>query len=252
MTGSLLRIAAVARHNTTLRLRDPGQFLSYVLQPMVVMLALKPVFGRAFNGGVAQVATGTLVIFSALSLSIVGNSLLVERSWRTWDRLRSTRAGVAELVLGKALPLYALLLLQQTILLTYGIAVVGAAPRGGGAYGLLAVSIAVWGATLLALGIALAATVRSHGELSAACDVGALTLSTLGGAFVPTSLFPAWLQVVAPASPGYWALSTLQAALRGDASGTLWRAAVVAAIGACAGAFAYRRLARGWGRATML
>lgn len=252
MTDSLWRIAALARHNAIVRLRDPGQFLSYLVMPMVLMLVLKPLYQRAFAGGTTQVATGMLVIFSALALSIVGNSMLAERSWHTWDRLRSTRAGILELLLGKTLPVYAVLLLQQTILLLYGIEVLGAHPHSGGAYWLLAVAIAVWSATLLAVGTAIAATVRSHGELSAACDIGALTLTTLGGAFVPATMFPPWLQSAAFASPGYWALTMLQAAMHGDAPGTLVPAIVLLAVGAAAGVFAYRRLAHGWGRATML
>jgi ABC-2 type transport system permease protein len=252
MIDSLRRIGALARHNTVLRLRDPGQFLSYLVMPMVLMLALKPLFERAVTGGTTHIATGTLVIFSALALSIVGNSTLAERSWHTWDRLRSTRASVTELLVGKTLPAYGLLLLQQTILLAYGVTMIGAHPHDGSAYGLLLLSIVVWGAALLAIGTAMAAVVRSHGELSAACDVGALTLTTLGGAFVPVSMFPSWLQTIAPASPSYWSLSMLQHAMRGDTTGTLWRAAVLLGVGAVAAAFAYRRLATGWGRSTML
>jgi ABC-2 type transport system permease protein len=252
MTGSLWRIAALARHNTILRWRDPGQFVSYLVMPMVLTLAFKPLFARAFAGGATQAVTGMLVIFSALALSIVGNSTLAERSWHTWDRLRSTRAGITELLLGKTLPAYGLLLLQQTILLGYGVIVVGVQPHGAGAYGLMVLSIMVWGATLLAIGTALAGAVRSHGELSAASDIGALTLTTLGGAFVPVSMFPPWLQAIAPVSPGYWALSMLQAAMRGEVTGTIWRAGVLAAVGLAAAGFAYRRLTRGWGRSTTL
>jgi ABC-2 type transport system permease protein len=144
------------------------------------------------------------------------------------------------------------LLLQQTILLAYGITVIGARPHGGGAYGLLALAVAVWGATLLALGNVLAAVVRSFGELSAACDIGALAVATLGGALVPTTMFPPWLQAAAHASPGYWALAMLQAAMDGDTPRTLVPAVVLLAVGAAAAAFAHRRLAHGWGRATML
>jgi ABC-2 type transport system permease protein len=252
MTDSLRRVTALARHNTILRLRDPGQFLSYLIIPMVLMVALKPLFESAISGGNTQVTTGMLVIFSALALSIVGNSTLAERSWHTWDRLRCTRAGIAELLLGKTLPAYALLLVQQTVLVLFGVAVVGANPNGPEAYGLLLLGIAVWGATVLAIGTAMAGAVRSHGELSAACDIAALTLTTLGGAFVPTTMFPSWLQAIAPVSPGYWALGMLRGAMRGDVPGTLWRAGVLLAVTAAAAAFAYRRLATGWGRSTML
>lgn len=252
MTGSLYRIAALAGHNTVLRLRDPGQFLSYLIMPMVLMLALRPLFERAVTGGATHIATGALVVFSALALSIVGNATLAERSWHTWDRLRCTRASSTELLVGKTLPAFGLLLLQQTILLAYGVTVIGARPHDGRAYGLLLLGIVVWGAALLAIGTAVAAVVRSHGELSAACDVGALTLTTMGGAFVPVSMFPSWLQALAPASPGYWSVSMLRHAMDGDATGTLWRAAVLLGLGVAAAAVACRRLTTGWGRSTAL
>jgi ABC-2 type transport system permease protein len=252
VTGSLRRIGALARHNALLRLRDPGQFIGYLVMPMVFMIVLRPIFQRAVPGGAIQITTGLLVIYSMLALAIVGTSTLTERSWHTWDRLRATRASIPELLIGKTLPAYAMLLLQQTILLAYGIAVVGARPRGGGAYGLLAGAVLLWSATLLAIGTALAAIVRSYGELSAACDIGAISLATLGGAFVPVSLFPSWLRTIAPASPGYWAVTMLQAAMHGDTHGTLLAAAILLAAGVVAAVFACRRLATGWGRATML
>jgi ABC-2 type transport system permease protein len=252
MPDSVRRIAALARHNAILRLRDPGQFLSYLVMPMVLMPVFKPIFQRAAAGGSTQIVTGMVVIYSTLALSIVGTSTLTERSWHTWDRLRATRANIPELLLGKTLPAYAVLLLQQTILLTYGSTVIGARPHDGSAYGLLAVAVAVWSATLLALGNALAAVVRSFGELSAACDIGALAVATLGGALVPTTMFPSWLRAAANASPGYWALSMLQAAMRGDTPRTLVPALVLLTVGAAAAVFAIRRLAHGWGRTTML
>lgn len=252
MTDSLRRIVALARHNLVLRRRDPGQFLGYLVMPMVLMPVLKPVFQRAATGGTTQVVTGMLVIYSTLALAVVGTATLTERAWHTWDRLRATRAGIPELLLGKTLPAYAVLLLQQTVLLVYGIALIGARPSGAGADGLLAIAVIVWSATLLALGNALASVVRSFGELSAACDIGALTVSTLGGALVPVSMFPVGLRAAAHASPGYWALSMMQAAMAGDASRTLRSAAVLLAVGTAAAVFAVRRLTRGWSRSTML
>ncbi|MFC7386527.1 ABC transporter permease [Sphaerisporangium rhizosphaerae] len=250
LTESLYRVLAVARINWTLRLRDPGQFISYLLMPMILMLVFKPVYNRAFSSGTLQVTTGMLVIFSTLALAIVGTATLTERTWHTWDRLRSTRVTTAELLLGKGLPVFLVLLAQQTILLTYGMLVIGVRPAGN--TWLVALAVAVWGTTLLAIGTAIAATVRSHGELSAICDIGGLTLTTLGGAFVPVEMFPGWLRAVAPVSPGYWALSMLQAALRGNVRGTLLAAAVLLAVGVAAGTYATWRLSRGHGRTTAL
>jgi len=252
-TGALdsaYRVAAVARHNTIIRRRDPGQLISYIVMPMVLMLVLKPLYVKAVDGGATQVATGLLVMFSVFAIAIAGNSILVERHWRTWDRLRATRASATELLLGKTIPIFVALIVQQTILLGYGILVIGLpVPRS---LGFVVLAIMVWGFTLLAVGAALATIVRSQGELSVVSDVGALTLSSLGGALVPLSIMPGWAQAAAHVSPGYWALSMMQAAIRGEAAGTLLPVGILLAMGLVAGTFAVRRLTRGWGRSRLL
>jgi ABC-2 type transport system permease protein len=161
-----------------------------------------------------------------------------------------SRAPAAELLIGKTLPLFVVMVAQQSILLVYGCLAIGLPVPPNPAIVLM--SIVIWAFALLAIGAALATIVRSHGELSVISDVGALTLSSLGGALVPLSLMPEWAQVAAPASPGYWALTMMQSAVAGDVAGTLRPAAVLLAIGVMAGAFAARRLARGWGRGGLM
>jgi ABC-2 type transport system permease protein len=102
------------------------------------------------------------------------------------------------------------------------------------------------------MGAALATVARSLGELGVISDVGALVLSSLGGALVPLSILPQWANWLAHASPGYYALSMLQAAIRGEAAGVLRPAAVLLVLGLAAGTFAVRRLAHGWGRTRLL
>jgi ABC-2 type transport system permease protein len=247
---ALYRIAAVARHNTIIRLRDPGQAISYVVMPMVLMLVLKPLYVRAVDGGAAQVSTGLMVMFSVFAISLAGNAILSERTWRTWDRLRVSRAASAELLLGKILPIFVIMVVQQSVLLIYGVLVIGLPVPSAPHYVLLA--IVIWAFALLALGALLAAIVRSHGELSVICDVGALAISSLGGALVPLSIMPEWAQMTAYVSPGYWALTLMQSAVRGDLPGMLPSAGVLLALGLLAGAFAARRLARGWGRGGLI
>jgi ABC-2 type transport system permease protein len=87
--------------------------------------------------------------------------------------------------------------------------------------------------------------VRSHSQLAVLTSLGAIALSTLGGALLPISLMPAIAQHVAPASPGYWAISMLKAAIRGDAAATLGPAAALGAIAVGAGTTACLRLRRG-------
>jgi ABC-2 type transport system permease protein len=244
------RIGVLIRHNTLMRLRDPGQMISYVALPMVIMLMFKPLYEKALGTGTVQVVTGPLVMFSVFTLAIVGNSILVEREWRTWDRLRTSSASAFELLLGKTVPVFVILLVQQSVLLVYGCLVIGLPlPRS---IGYVALAIVVWGLTLLAIGAALATVMRSHAELGVVSDLGAIVLSAIGGALVPVSLMPGWAQLLAHFSPGYWALRMLQAAVAGDSAATLLPAAVLLAIALVAGLFAIRRIARGWGRSDLL
>lgn len=83
-------------------------------------------------------------------------------------------------------------------------------------------------------------------------DIGALFLTTLGGALVPLSTLPGWVRAVSPASPGYWAAQSLRHAAAGQAGPTFAGVGVLPAVAAGSGAVAAWRVARGWGRATAL
>lgn len=137
----------------------------------------------------------------------------------------------------------AVLLLQQTVVIAYGVGVAGLSIAG--LPFLLLLALLVWSMTLLAAGSLLATLVRSHSQLAVLTDIGAIVLSTLGGALLPVSMMPAIAQHVAPASPGYWAIGMLKAAARGDAAATLGPAALLSAIAVAAGTLACLRLRRG-------
>lgn len=238
------RLILLARHNTTLRLRDPGHLISYLVMPMVLMLVFSPLYKAALpRDGEAQAVIGMLVMFSVLSLSVVGTALLTERTWRTWNRLRTTSVSVVEMLIGKALPVFVLLVIQQAILILFGTHVVDMPVTGS--FALILFAVCVWSFTLLAIGVALASVVRSHGELAAICDVGALTVSALGGALAPIAMMPAWAQTIAPASPGYWAVTMLKAAVAGESGTVTQTALILIAIGVVAGALACIRISRG-------
>ncbi len=248
--NSAYRIGAMARHNTTIRLRDPGQMIAYIIMPMILMLVLKPLYIRAVSGGVTQVVTGLLVMFSVFAIGVAGNSILVERYWQTWDRLRQSRASAAEMLIGKTIPIFVVMSFQQAVLFIYGCLIIGMPIPPSLAY--VALAILIWAFCLLAIGAALATVARSAGELGVITDVGALVFSSMGGALVPLSIMPGWAQAAARASPGYWALLMMKAAVRADAAGVLVPAGVLMALGLVAGTFAVHRLTRGWGRARML
>jgi ABC-2 type transport system permease protein len=246
------RAGALVRLNLTLAAREPGPVISRVAMPVVIVFALRPLYTTAFGDqarGTAQAVTGMLVMFSLFGMSLVGHSVLTERSWHTLDRLRATPTHPASLLLGKGVPVLLLVLAQQVVVLTLGGTVLDLRVAS---YGLLVLAVAVWALALLCVGTALAMLVRSHSALGAVIDVGAMLCTCLGGALIPLDTMPGWARSLAPLSPGYWAMRALGGALAGDGRQVVVAAGVLAAVALVAAAIAAVRLSRGWGRSNLL
>jgi ABC-2 type transport system permease protein len=217
--NSLWRLWTMVRHNVVLLARDPGPLLGYTVVPLLLITALRPLYATRGDGsmGTASITCGSLVLFSLISLNIVGHSLLNERSWFTWDRLRATPAATAELLLGKLIPFYLMLLLQQTVLLTYSSLVLGM--RFEGSVAALVGIFLTWPTAVLAMGSLCAGLVRTHGQLNTINDIGAFVITIIGGGLTPLSELPRWMHQIAPLSPGYWGVAGYRAGLTSD-SGT--------------------------------
>ncbi|GAA4586352.1 hypothetical protein GCM10023194_32300 [Planotetraspora phitsanulokensis] len=212
---SAARTGALVRHNLLLMLREPGPLLSRMILPLVFIVLLRPLYvaAQGRTAGTEQAVVGTVVTFSLLALSISGSAILTERLGRTWDRLRGAPLHPAEMLIGKAVPVFAAMLAQQLLIVGFAVCVLGLnVPHP---LLLLAVLLS-WSCALLGLGALLGVLARSMGELSAAYDIGGMLLSSLGGALVPLAVLPPWVADAAPISPGYWAVRGLHAALAGD------------------------------------
>jgi ABC-2 type transport system permease protein len=248
------RVAVLVRHNFVLITREPGPLISRLVQPLVLILLTRPLYVAALardgpQAGTTQVVTGMLVLFSLLALSVVGGSIMAERAWQTWDRIRATPARAGEMLFGKAVPAFAMLAVQQAVVISFGVVLFGLHVRS---VGLLAVAVTCWALALLGIGATFGAVLRSQSELNVAYDVGGVLLSALGGAVTPLASLPGWAQAIAPASPGYWAMSALRSALLGQAAGTLRAAGVLLVIAAIMGTLATWRIGRGWPRSRLL
>lgn len=248
------RMTALVRHNTTLMLREPGPVVSRLVQPLVLITLMHPLYAAALaaqgaQAGTVQVVTGMLVMFSLLALSVVGTGIMTERAWRTWDRLRATQARAAELLGAKAIPAFALLVVLQAEVIGFGAAAFGLRVRDPA---LLAAAVASWALALLGIGMALGAMLRSQSELNVAYDIGGILFSALGGALIPPAELPGWARAIAPSSPGYWAMGALRSALDGQATATLRDTAVLAGIAVAACALAAWRMSRNPARSRLL
>jgi ABC-2 type transport system permease protein len=197
--------------------------IGYLVMGLLLITATRPLYAvldrltsAPAAGGTDQATAGMAVMFSLFALKVGAAHLLNERTWHTWDRLRTSPAGFGEILAGKALPIFIAILAQQAVLFGVTAAAFGLHPRAG--WPVLAACAVAWSACVLLLGTGASTLARSPAQLSAAGDIFALLTTVLGGAIVPVALLPGWLRHIAPASPGYWALDAYRCALTGSAS----------------------------------
>jgi len=234
---------ALVLHNARLVLREPGPALSRILSPLALMVLIRPLIQATEPGpgGTVRAVLLPLLLFSMLGMSVVANALLGERIWHTLDRLRATPLRATSLVLGKCATPFAILLLQQIVVLAVGVAAFGLRPR----HVLLLAAVGLcWAVTVLSLGAALAAVTTTPSAVSAITDVASLISTALSGALLPLANLPGWARTIAPISPGYWGLRSFEAAFTGSTGPALLGCLVLLAMGALATGFAARRLWR--------
>jgi ABC-2 type transport system permease protein len=207
----LRRSAAIARNELRVLRRDPTPLVVLVVMPLL----MAPLFATTFRGalllgghphasGADFAIPAQTAEFAFFLAPYTGFSFFRDHGWKTWARLRASRATAVEIVIGKALPMVALGLVQVVVLLAFGVTVLHLHLRGQ-APALVLVST-TYIAAAVAFGVALTAVLRTSQQLNAFGFLGATLLGALGGALVPLSTLPAWTRRFAPATPQYWTM----------------------------------------------
>ncbi|MGL4552883.1 MAG: ABC transporter permease [Gemmataceae bacterium] len=171
-----------------------------------------------------------------------GLLLLRERRQGIWRRLRAAPVSRGTLIAGKALATALVALAQIAVTFAFGAAAFGVTITGS-ALGFVLVALA---AAVLSSGVGLlvAAVGGSENRARSVSILAILSLSLLGGLWLPSFLLPPWAQTAALALPTTWAARGLE--------GVCWQgmglteaarcAAVLAAFGGGCLAFAWWRL----------
>jgi ABC-2 type transport system permease protein len=162
-------------------------------------------YAHAFAGMGIQ-----FLLFSALNLGI---EMLVEREKGLWARLRSAPVSRFLIVGGKIASITIISLM--TLLVSFGFAMFWFKVRIAGSFvGFMAVAIAC---SMMAAGFGLliAAIGNSPKTARGVSTLATLVMVMLGGAWVPTFVFPKWLQNITVLVPVRWAVDGLDA--------TTWR-----------------------------
>jgi len=141
-------------------------------------------------------------------VSLLAGSVLQERREGTFRRLLAAPMQRAVMLTGKLLPYYLINLAQLAIMLGASHLLFGLS-LGPSPAGLVAVSLAA-AATATGLGVLVSALARTEAQVGGLTVLLLLTLSALGGCFVPRFIMPTWLQTIGLVTPHAWALDAYQ------------------------------------------
>ncbi len=152
--------------------------------------------GHAFAGMAVQ-----FVLFSATEWGV---GLLRERRKGLWKRLRSAPISRHTLMASKAVGCTFLSISVILIVFGFGAITFGFGIRGSVlGFGLVAFGYAFTASTF---GLLVASLGRSPEGARAVSILAVLVMTMLGGGWIPSFLFPAWLQKITPAIPTRWAI----------------------------------------------
>jgi len=214
------RVAAIAKQDLRVLRTDPMAVVPLIVLPLVVMPFLRPAFKAAFHfaglhktTGAEQVVPGMAVTFGFFLVMNTCSGFFREHIWHTWDRLRASPAGTAEILLGKMVTPLLEVTLQFVLLFGFAGLLMDLHVHGSW-LGLCAVGCA-FAIFLVMTGIAVTGICRTQMQANAAVTAGALVMAGFAGALVPFALLPPWAQTISPLVPSYWAMQGYKHAIFG-------------------------------------
>jgi ABC-2 type transport system permease protein len=162
-------------------------------------------FAHSFAGMTVQ-----FILFAGIDAGIL---LLLLRQRGIWQRIRSAPVSKAEFILSRVLATslisaFQLALIYLAAIAIFGVRISGSVPG----FLLVAVMFCLLNA---AFGLMLATLGRSAGATRGIAIMVMLLLVMVGGAWVPSFIFPPWLQQASLATPTRWAVDGFDA--------TTWR-----------------------------
>ncbi len=158
--------------------------------------------------GYAQASPGMIVQFAVYGLLTAGTVLVIERKSRTLQRLLTTPATRAEIIGGKMLAMFLMVLAQELVLVTVGQFAFGVDYfREPLAILLVLAALALWAASL---GLFIGAVSTSEEMVIVWTLLAMFALSALGGAWFPLEIAGKGFSAVGHLLPTAWAMDGLQ------------------------------------------
>jgi ABC-2 type transport system permease protein len=208
---SLRRSWALFRHEMRMLMDDPGALVFLFLMPLLMMAVMKPLFALSLQAdgfvgasGSEQAVPGMAAMFATFTASFAGFGFFREHGWGTWDRLRASSATTSDIMAGKLGPILFIAVAQLFVL--FGIGVVLLDLVIAGSLAALSLIIVAFSLSMLSFGMAITALSRTSLQLNTFANLGGIVFAGIGGALVPISVLPEWVQSIARFTPTYWAM----------------------------------------------
>jgi ABC-2 type transport system permease protein len=183
--------------------------------PRGISLPYRPVTEAVTSGdnvaynGYAHSFAGMGIQFLLFASIDLGVGILLERQRGLWKRLRTAPISRTSLLAGKAAS--GALISLMTLIASFAFAMIVFKVRiHGSIVGFLAVAVAC-AAMASTFGLLIASLGRTPGGTRGVSILAVLLMVMLGGAWVPTFIFPAWLQRLTVVIPARWAVDGLDA-----------------------------------------
>jgi ABC-2 type transport system permease protein len=136
-------------------------------------------------------------------MAFIGRSSFAEHGWGTWERLLATPASKAEILLGKVLPAFVIILVQVVVL--FGPSTILFDMNSKGPLIVLLIPGVALIATVLTLTVALVAFCRTLTQIDALANALTMVFACVGGSLATLAALPNWVETIGPAVPSYWA-----------------------------------------------
>lgn len=141
-------------------------------------------------------------------VTMLASAVLVERRDGTFRRLLAAPLPRGVMLFGKFAPYYLINLLQLAVMLGASSLLFGM-KLGDAPAGLIAVCLGA-AAAATGLGVLVAGLARTEAQIGGLTTLMLLTMSALGGCFVPRFIMPGWLRTAGLITPHAWALDAFQ------------------------------------------
>ncbi len=202
---------SIVRHEFRHIADDPGSVVWLVIMPLLMMALMKPLFalsleaeGYSTASGAEQAVPGMAAMFATFSASYAGFGFFREYGWHTWDRLRASPATTTDIMVGKVSPVFLVAMGQLVGLFALGVWLLGLVISGS----LVALLLVVvtFSVSMVAFGMAIMSLSRTSLQLNTLSNLIGMVFAGVGGALVPLTVLPAWVQTMARFTPTYWAM----------------------------------------------